>query len=55
MKKTLLIIGLFIGYSIVYAQIGINTTTPESTLDIWAKNHLGSVDASEYRNYSQLS
>lgn len=31
----------------IFSQVGINTTTPESTLDIRAKNHLGTVTSND--------
>ena len=31
----------------LFSQVGINTTTPESTLDIRAKNHLGTVTSND--------
>ncbi|RNA61559.1 hypothetical protein D1631_06255 [Chryseobacterium nematophagum] len=34
-------------YSLFFSQVGINTTTPESTLDIRGKNHLGPVTAND--------
>ncbi|CAA7193731.1 hypothetical protein [Chryseobacterium potabilaquae] len=46
MKKfiTTFILGI---YSPFFSQVGINTTTPESTLDIRGKNHLGPVTAND--------
>lgn len=45
--KTFFLFGAFWLSSIVYSQIGINTPTPEATLDIRAKNHNGTVTATD--------
>ncbi len=34
-------------YGMIYSQVGINTPSPESTLDIRAKNHLGAVTSTD--------
>lgn len=45
--KKLLALGLLSLYSFTYSQIGINTTTPETTLDIRSKNHLGTANSND--------
>lgn len=41
MKKNILILSLITLSSTAFAQIGMNTTTPQSTLDITAKSSAG--------------
>ncbi|PVV61258.1 hypothetical protein [Chryseobacterium sp. HMWF035] len=46
--KKMIQISLFLSCSTVYfSQVGINTNTPEATLDIRAKNHNGTVTAND--------
>lgn len=47
MKKLILPIILLHFFNRISAQIGINTTSPETTLDIRSKNHLGAVTATD--------
>jgi hypothetical protein len=47
MKKKILPIIAILFSTIAYAQLGINTTTPKSTLDITAKNATGSSTATD--------
>ncbi len=48
MKKYILSLVLCSGLAAFsYAQVGINTTSPESTLDIRGKNHLGAVTSTD--------
>ena len=47
MKKLFMLHLVFPVTFLSYAQVGINTAIPESTLDIRAKNHLGVVSASD--------
>jgi hypothetical protein len=44
MKKICFSIGMYCSISI-FGQVGVNTTTPEATLDVRAKNHFGAVTA----------
>ncbi len=47
MKRILSIIALLSFSTMIFAQIGINNTTPQSTLDVRGKNHLGPVAADD--------
>ena len=46
-KKLFPILAVALLSSLTYAQVGVNTTSPETTLDVRAKNHLGAVTASD--------
>lgn len=48
-KKINIIIltGLMFCFSVVNGQVGVNTKTPEATLDVRAKNHLGAVTSKD--------
>lgn len=45
--KKIIRIGFLLIAPIVYSQVGINTSSPEATLDIRGKNHLGAVTATD--------
>ncbi|RLJ31843.1 hypothetical protein CLU97_1284 [Chryseobacterium sp. 7] len=47
MKKLLSAIVMLVASSFTFGQVGINTASPESTLDIRAKNHLGTVSPTD--------
>jgi len=47
MKKTLFLIAGSLISSIVYGQLGVNTTTPKSTLEIVAKESTGTSSSPE--------
>ncbi|RXM40900.1 hypothetical protein BOQ62_03420 [Chryseobacterium sp. CH21] len=47
MKKLLSAVVMLTVSSFTFAQVGINTSSPESTLDIRAKNHLGTVSSTD--------
>ncbi|WP_126654159.1 hypothetical protein [Chryseobacterium aureum] len=47
MKKLLSAIAVVMLTSTLFGQVGINTSNPESTLDIRAKNHLGTVSSAD--------
>ncbi len=47
MKRILSLIALLSFFTMIFAQLGINTITPQSTLDIRGKNHLGPVAADD--------
>lgn len=46
MKKNFYLIILLV-HSFSFAQVGLNTTSPEATLDIRGKNHLGTVSSTD--------
>lgn len=45
--KYLLLIIAFGTHMLLHSQVGINTTSPESTLDVRAENHLGTVSSND--------
>ncbi|MDN4013426.1 hypothetical protein QX233_13195, partial [Chryseobacterium gambrini] len=47
MKNRLLVLSGVFFYTMSFSQVGINTPTPEATLDVRAKNHNGSVTATD--------
>ena len=48
MKKRIFTLLVLVSLSsFAYAQMGVNTTSPETTLDVRAKNHLGAVTATD--------
>lgn len=47
MKKNVILLMSCLAFSSVYSQVGVNTTTPETTMDIRGTNHLGAVTAKD--------
>lgn len=47
MKKISVSVALILISTMTFGQVGVNTASPESTLDIRAKNHLGTVSSTD--------